>query len=64
VHTPIDDQLLEDAARYRLRFTCEHCAHFVPESGGCADGFPNDVHRSRPLGAGEQLTFCKHFELA
>jgi hypothetical protein len=65
--TRADQRLREEAARFRLSFTCEACAHFVEESGQCGNGYPNHAHRDRAarlaLGAGGELTFCKEFEL-
>ena len=57
----------EQRRRYRLRFTCEHCVHFIPETGACGLGFPNEMHR---LGHYEEdprpptILFCKEFDLA
>jgi hypothetical protein len=63
VKTPIDQRFLEEATRYQLCFTCEACAHFSIESGGCANGYPNAAHRSAPLHEARELEFCKEFEL-
>jgi hypothetical protein len=43
-----------------FRFTCEDCAHFVPDLGVCANGYPNHEHRR----GAPAIVFCKEFELA
>lgn len=53
---------------YRLRFTCDDCAHFDAASGACRHEWPNEPHRSeRPLVEGAlasgAVDFCKEFEL-
>lgn len=47
--------------RYRLVFTCEDCAHFVPDTGACAHGYPNEDHRAAE---GTRVVFCKEFDPA
>lgn len=48
---------------YRLRFTCEDCAHFA--EGHCVQGFPTAEHRSAHYDIlTTLLVFCKDFELA
>lgn len=59
----VDARLREEGERFRLVFTCDHCAHFEPNSGTCVNGYPNVAHR-RKLDAAETLEFCKEFELA
>jgi hypothetical protein len=63
VKTPVDAVLREEALRYRLRFTCEHCAHFVAERAACAHGYPAAAHHALDLAALAELEFCKEFEL-
>jgi hypothetical protein len=63
METVVDDTLRAEASRYLLRFGCEHCAHFDPESGRCAEGFPNEPHRGVRLGERPAIVFCKSFEL-
>jgi hypothetical protein len=63
MRTPVDATLRREAARYRLRFGCGDCAHFDPETGGCAEGYPNHAHRDVLLDAADALEFCKSFEL-
>jgi hypothetical protein len=63
VKTEVDAKLRDEAARYRLRFTCEHCAHFVPERIACAHGYPVRAHHALDLAELRSLEFCKEFEL-
>ena len=62
--TPVDERLRSEARSYELRYACEHCAHFDPESGACAEGYPNAIHRDLRIEAAGSLEFCKSFELA
>ena len=62
--TRVDSNFREQALRFRLSFTCEACAHFAPESGACANEYPNQAHRASALDAQHELEFCKEFELA
>lgn len=57
--TRVSLQLIEEIARYDLRFTCEECAQFT--GAGCAHGWPGGERR-RTLRDGEQIEFCKEFE--
>jgi len=63
VKTEVNAVLREEAARYRLRFTCEHCAHFVPERAACAHGYPAAAHHALDLAVLDAFEFCKEFEL-
>ena len=56
--------LTEALAAFRVRYTCERCAHFEPRRGGCSLGFPNDAHRDA-IGSATSgsIVFCKAFEL-
>ncbi len=51
--------LLEEIARFDLRFACDDCAHFVEDR--CAHGWPGGERR-RALRAGDEIVFCKEFE--
>lgn len=62
--TRVTPAFREEAARFRLAFTCEHCAHFVPESNACGNGYPTEPHRKVDLATRSELEFCKSFELA
>lgn len=59
-----DERFLTEARVYQLRFTCEHCVHFVEATRGCGEGFPNADHLEKPLVVGSEMVFCKSFELA
>lgn len=59
--TRVDARLLAEARRFELRLACEDCAHYCPETRGCAHGYPNRVERS--LEGAAELEFCKEFEL-
>jgi hypothetical protein len=61
--TRVDSDFLEETRKFRLTFTCEACAHYVPESGECANGYPNQAHRAASLDELTELEFCKEFEL-
>jgi hypothetical protein len=63
VQTPVDEQLRREASRYSLRYACQNCAHFAPETGTCAEGYPNHDHVAAPLETTRTLIFCKSFEL-
>jgi len=63
VKTVVDQNLRLEAAKYNLRFTCEHCAHFDEARGECAEGYPNEPHRRVRAFSAETLEFCKSFEL-
>lgn len=68
---PLNQALLDEAARFHLRSACCDCAHVRRESGACGLGWPNEEQRRWPLDApGEggapplDAHFCKEFELA
>jgi hypothetical protein len=61
--TRIDDQLRREARQFRLRFTCEDCAHFEVAESRCVEGYPNAEHRDSSL-TGAEVLFCKLFEVA
>ena len=60
----VDDRLAEEVDRFSLVFTCERCASFDEPSRRCSLGYPNEMHRQRPLAVGAELVFCKEFDLA
>ncbi|HEX8790954.1 MAG TPA: hypothetical protein VF765_08370 [Polyangiaceae bacterium] len=59
--TLVDARLREEAARYALRFACEDCAHFAPDSDRCSLEYPASPRRDALLAP--QLELCKEFEL-
>jgi hypothetical protein len=58
----VDERFLQEAQAARLRFTCRDCLLFLPESSMCAHEWPNQDHLRAP-GVGEDVVFCKEFEL-
>ena len=62
--TPVDRQLREQAKRFNLRFSCEHCVAFDPERRRCAHSYPNDAHMAVDLSRAQHVVFCKEFEAA
>ncbi|HEX3776954.1 MAG TPA: hypothetical protein VHV51_20920 [Polyangiaceae bacterium] len=64
MQTLIDSRLQEEAKRFALRFTCEHCVHFESDSRACANGYPVSAHLEIDLEVSTRLEFCKEFELA
>jgi hypothetical protein len=63
VRTLVDLQLREEARRFELRFTCEHCVHFAVERRACANEYPTQAHLGIDLERSASLEFCKEFEL-
>jgi hypothetical protein len=63
MRTTVDGTLRDEATRFRLRFTCEYCAHFDDRARTCAEGYPNAPHRDVQLALVSSLEFCKSFEL-
>ncbi len=69
---PLDALLRREVEAFALRFTCEACAHFDPESsptseppGRCSLGFPHAPHTTATYrGPAEGYLFCKAFELS
>lgn len=60
---PQDEVFRHQWRALRLRFTCEHCAHF--DGDACIYGFPTDEHREQRYlnDSAAPLVFCKDFEL-
>jgi hypothetical protein len=63
MRTRVDPTLREEALRFGLRYACDHCAHFDEDRGGCAEGYPNTMHRDDRVESVATLEFCKSFEL-
>jgi hypothetical protein len=59
--TLTDPTLVDEAARFALRFACDDCAHFDAARERCAHGYPAAPRRDALQGA--ELSFCKEFEL-
>jgi len=60
----VDQRLRQEARQFELRFGCESCAHFAPESGSCGNGYPTEPHLYIDLQRVDSLEFCKEFEVA
>jgi hypothetical protein len=60
----VDAQLREEAETFSLRFGCESCAHFAPETRACGNGYPTAPHLGVELARVPALLFCKEFELS
>jgi len=60
----VDERLRAEAERFLLRFGCEDCAHFAPETRACGNGYPTAPHLGIDLARVEALEFCKEFEVA
>jgi hypothetical protein len=59
----VDERLRREAAQFALRFGCESCAHFAPDSRSCGNGYPTAPHLDVDLSRVERLEFCKEFEV-
>jgi hypothetical protein len=59
--TLVDLRLRDEARAFGLRFACEDCAHWDGERRACGNGWPDRVERAALLG--DQVAFCKEFEL-
>lgn len=71
MRTRVTLQLLDEADRFSLRYTCDDCVHFKPSSqlaAGISPRSPTCAHnwprgeRRRTLSVGEEIEFCKEFE--
>ena len=59
----VDAQLREEAARYRLVFSCGRCAQYDAEARECSLGYPSQPHESAELEDRDEVVFCKTFEM-
>jgi hypothetical protein len=59
----VDQELRDQARRFRLACFCEACAYFDEVGGGCGNAYPNRMHRQSVLEECEEIEFCKEFEL-
>lgn len=62
--TEVDARLREDIIKYAFKFSCEDCHHFEQRPSACSLGFDVAAHRLRVVEPGDQVVFCKAFELA
>lgn len=53
----------DEARRFHLRHACEDCGHFDAAGERCRHGWPSEAHRRAYAGQGDELVFCKEFEL-
>ena len=57
----------EESRRFALRFCCEDCGHFDAATDRCRHRWPDAPHRLARYQAepqpGDELVFCKEFEL-
>jgi len=67
---PLTQQLIDEARRFNLRSSCQHCFYFSAADQRCKHDWPNDAERRWPLDAkasnGEtptEVAFCKEFEM-
>ena len=60
----VDERLRREASQHELRFGCESCAYFAPETRTCGNGYPTAPHLEIDLLRVTGLEFCKEFELA
>ena len=61
MRTRVDLLLLDEAARFALRFACEDCSHFDATSALCNHEYPSEPRRA-DLDR-ETVVFCKEFEI-
>jgi hypothetical protein len=59
----VDEQLREEASRFRLVFTCEHCVEYDAEGDRYSFGYPSEMHKRIDLASATEVVFCKAFEL-
>jgi hypothetical protein len=61
VRTLVDERLRREAARYDLRFACDHCAHFDADAARCSLDYPAAPRHDALRGT--EIELCKSFEL-
>jgi hypothetical protein len=61
VKLPVDARLLDEAARFAFRFSCDDCAHFDERRERCSLGYPAAPRRDAL--ATPHLELCKDYEL-
>jgi hypothetical protein len=60
----VDERFRGEAERFVLRFGCQSCVHFAPETQRCGNGYPTAPHLDVDLARVDSLEFCKEFEVA
>jgi hypothetical protein len=63
VRHPIDQELVDGARTFSLRFACEDCAHFDTEGARCVHGYVERPDAKALETPGGTVAFCKEFEL-
>ena len=59
-----DQRFDREREHFALRHCCEDCSYFAQETGTCRHFWPNAEHRLAFYAAsGQELVFCKEFEL-
>jgi hypothetical protein len=61
MRTRVTLQILREIEAFRLRYTCDDCAHFDARGERCAHGYPLG-ERKRALHVDDEIVFCKEFE--
>ena len=61
--TKVDERLRREAQQYALRFGCEWCVAWDPDTGGCVHAYPNAEHLGVDLAERDHVLFCKQFEV-
>lgn len=61
MRTRVDLLLLDEAARFRLRFACEDCSHFDETRELCNHEYPSEPRRADLTN--DAVVFCKEFEI-
>jgi hypothetical protein len=61
MRTRVVPLLRDEAARYALRFACDDCVHHDAAHDRCEHGYPPGPRKDAL--DGDELTFCKEFEL-
>ena len=59
----VDQELLEQASTFSLRFACPDCVHFNAERVLCVHGYVEGPRTEALEKPGGVVTFCKEFEL-
>ena len=60
MRTLVDLALRDEARRFALRYSCDECVHWTGAT--CSNGWPERVPGGA-IDAGDEVTFCKEFEL-
>lgn len=61
--TPVTLRLVDESARFALKFSCPDCVHYDPRAAACGNGYPAEPHLEPALEDRSEVVFCKEFEL-